>query len=107
MLLTCAINDIIYRLLVSSKIRSRHEPSDLMRLDGKRPGSMTIVAWSRGKLLVLLHGREGSSWYCFMVEREAPGLGCNLFKIILHLQKSVWKLVNQCSSSKGRGCEDV
>ena len=46
------INDIIYRSLVSAKVPSRLEPTGLRGLDGKRPDGMTIIPWSRGRLLV-------------------------------------------------------
>ena len=46
------INDIIHRSLVSAKVPSRLEPAGLWGSDGKRPDGMTIIPWSRGRLLV-------------------------------------------------------
>ena len=43
-----ALNDIIYRALVSAKISSRHEPPGLLWSDGKRPNGMSIIPRSRG-----------------------------------------------------------
>ena len=47
-----AINNIIHRALSSAKIPSRLEPSGLYRSDGKRPDGISVVLWTRGKLLV-------------------------------------------------------
>ena len=41
------LNQIIYRSLISARIPSRLEPSDIYRSDG-----VTIVPWERGKALV-------------------------------------------------------
>ena len=47
-----ALNNIIYRSLVSAKVPSRLEPSGLHCSDGKRPDGMTMVPWSEGRFLV-------------------------------------------------------
>ena len=47
-----AINDILHRALTSAHVPSRLEPSGLSRTDGKCPDGVTVVPWSRGKLLV-------------------------------------------------------
>ena len=46
------LNQIIYRSLISARIPSRLEPSDIYRSDGRRPDGVTIVPWERGKALV-------------------------------------------------------
>ena len=46
------INGIIHRSLVSAKVPSRLEPTDLLRSDAKRPDGMSIIPWSSGRLLV-------------------------------------------------------
>ena len=37
---------------MSAKVQSRLEPTGLLRSDGKRPGGMTIIPWSCGRMLV-------------------------------------------------------
>ena len=46
------INDIIHHSLVSAKIPSRLEPTGLLRSNGKRPDSMSIIPWTSGSLQV-------------------------------------------------------
>ena len=46
-----AVN-ILYRTLASAHIPSRLEPSDLNRLDGKRPDGVTMIPWKNGRMLV-------------------------------------------------------
>ena len=62
--------------------------------DSKIPDGITIVPWLRGKLLVLFHGWEGSSWYYSMVERKAPGivpwLREKLLVLFHGLERSSW-----------------
>ena len=38
--------------MISARIPSRLEPSDIYRSDGRRPDGVTIVPWERGKALV-------------------------------------------------------
>ena len=47
-----AINDVLHRAFSSAGIPSCLEPSCLSRSDGKRPDSLTLVPWERGKPLV-------------------------------------------------------
>ena len=47
-----AVNDITHRAVVAAKVPSRLEPSGLYRTDGKRPDSITVVPWKKGKLLI-------------------------------------------------------
>ena len=47
-----AINDILHRALTLALVPSRLEPSSLSRTDGKCPDGLTVVPWSKGKLLV-------------------------------------------------------
>ena len=46
------LNDIIHRALITVKIPSRLEPSEVYHSDGKRPDGASLVPWKRGKVLV-------------------------------------------------------
>ena len=46
------INDILHRALIWAHVPSCLEPLGLSHTDGKRPDGVTVVPWSRGKLLV-------------------------------------------------------
>ena len=45
------INDIVCRALTSADIPSIKEPKGLLRSDAKRPDGLTLVSWSKGKML--------------------------------------------------------
>ena len=47
-----AINYIVHRALTTAYIPSRLEPAGLSRVDGNRPGGITVVPWKQEKLLV-------------------------------------------------------
>ena len=44
-----AVNDIIHRLLMSTRVPSGLEPNGLFRSDGKCPDGLTLVPWKEGK----------------------------------------------------------
>ena len=47
-----AINDIIQRSLAAANIPAMREPPGIFRSDSKRPDGMSLVPWSRGRMLV-------------------------------------------------------
>ena len=47
-----SVNNIIRRSFVSCNVPSILEPSDISRMDGKRPDGLTLIPWSHGKSLV-------------------------------------------------------
>ncbi|KAI5636227.1 hypothetical protein NE865_11066 [Phthorimaea operculella] len=47
-----ALNDIVRRALVSANVPCVLEPPGLSRTDGKRPDSLTLVPWHRGRCLL-------------------------------------------------------
>ena len=67
-----AVNDILYRTLASAHIPSRLEPSDLNRLDGKRPDGVTMIPWKNGRLLV---------WDATCPDTFAPSYRCHATSI--------------------------
>ena len=46
------VNHVIKRSLVQSKIPATLEPTNLSRLDGKRPDGLTYLTWKQGKPLI-------------------------------------------------------
>lgn len=46
------INQVIKRTLVAAQIPAILEPAGMFRSDGKRPDGVSMIPWSRGKLLV-------------------------------------------------------
>ena len=46
------VNNVIKRSLDAAQIPSHLEPSDLYRLDGKRPDGASVVPWKEGRALV-------------------------------------------------------
>ena len=44
-------NDIVCRALTSADVPSIKEPKGLLRSDAKRPDGLTLVPWSKGKML--------------------------------------------------------
>lgn len=47
-----SVINIIRRSFVSCNVPSILEPSDISRMDGKRPDGLTLIPWSHGKSLV-------------------------------------------------------
>ena len=45
------INDIVCRALISTDVPSIKEPKRLLRSDARRPDGLTLVPWSKGKML--------------------------------------------------------
>ena len=46
------LNDVILRTIQSVKIPGKKESLSLCRTDGKRPGGVTVIPWSKGKSLL-------------------------------------------------------
>jgi len=44
-----ALNDLIWRALSNADIPATKEPSGLLRTDGKRPDSVTLLPWKNGR----------------------------------------------------------
>jgi len=45
------LNEIVYRALIRADIPATREPVGLNRSDGKRPDGLTLIPWSRGRML--------------------------------------------------------
>jgi hypothetical protein len=43
------VNDLIYKALTRAAVSALKEPQGLVRIDGKRPDSLTLVPWQSGR----------------------------------------------------------
>jgi len=44
-----SLNDLVWRAMTKADIPALKEPSGLLRTDGKRPDSVTLLSWKQGK----------------------------------------------------------